>query len=433
MLNKINISGIKISALTFSTSTLILILFSLSLYSLWVTDQKKNKINYIYSEEIMDLDRMLDATEKQISASWGYLLFKEERMLQNLALAKKDFHLYFNQLSEEVTTKEGRKFLHKIRKDNQEYLEFFYTHSAKASNIKSFQDELLRRRDLLTNTLTDFRDFKRNRLKNLRVNSLSDSRQSWQIAIVLGAAGAILVPLLAFIFMKLFQRQYEVLQKLSFKEEWLQGMSHDLKNPIGTILLSTSMLDRKTGHGELSRYISKIKISCQNMLDLIADSISLTQIESGKLLLTKDNHLASQLIDECIENMNLLAQEKGIIIKKEMIENFQVLCDRTKILRVLNNLASNAIKFSSNNKDIILSAKTENNQAIFSVKDCGTGIEEEDLPHLFEKFWQSERDAHKGSGLGLAISKGIIKAHQGRIWVESKIGKGSIFYFSIPM
>jgi signal transduction histidine kinase len=108
-------------------------------------------------------------------------------------------------------------------------------------------------------------------------------------------------------------------------------------------------------------------------------------------------------------------------------------CDRDRVLQVLGNLIGNAIKICQPGDSIAVTCVPAGGEALFAVSDTGPGIPEAELPHLFEPYWSAERHAKKGTGLGLYISKGIIEAHGGRLWVESKQGEGATFYFTLPV
>ena len=110
-----------------------------------------------------------------------------------------------------------------------------------------------------------------------------------------------------------------------------------------------------------------------------------------------------------------------------------VLCDRERILQVLGNLVGNAIKFTPNGGTITVHAEPAEGHVLVSVADTGPGIPDEYVPHIFERYWKGKREGRSGTGLGLYIAKGIVDAHGGRIWLESKVGVGSTFFFTIPI
>jgi signal transduction histidine kinase len=113
---------------------------------------------------------------------------------------------------------------------------------------------------------------------------------------------------------------------------------------------------------------------------------------------------------------------------------FEVDCDRDRVLQVLGNLIGNAIKFTPEGGTIKVRAEQRGAaEALFSVADTGPGIASDELPHVFDRYWQAKKKARCGTGLGLSISKGIVEAHDGRIWVESAPGQGATFFFTIPV
>lgn len=157
----------------------------------------------------------------------------------------------------------------------------------------------------------------------------------------------------------------------------------------------------------------------------------------GKIKFEISATSANDLIDNCIRGFKIIAEEKNISLQAISDVDLKLNCDVKRILQVLNNLVSNAIKFVPEKKGKIeICARRYNGSMLFTVKDNGIGISKEKEQNLFRKFYQVDSSLRRkvgGAGLGLAISKEIIEAHKGRIWVESEEGKGSAFYFSIPV
>jgi signal transduction histidine kinase len=129
-----------------------------------------------------------------------------------------------------------------------------------------------------------------------------------------------------------------------------------------------------------------------------------------------------------------LAISKGLQLKSELpTDLYAVFVDRHRILQVFANLIGNAIKFTPSGGTITVRAEQFEEDIQFSVEDTGPGIPKEEIPHLFDRFWQARKTARLGTGLGLFIVKGIVEGHGGRIWVESELGVGSRFHFTLPM
>ncbi len=169
---------------------------------------------------------------------------------------------------------------------------------------------------------------------------------------------------------------------------------------------------------------------------MVSELLELSRIESGKVPLKLQEVPPCQLIKAAYERLVLQAQREQLTVTISCAEDLPlVLADPVRIEQVLVNLLHNAIKFTESGGTIDLQAYRENNTVIFSVTDTGIGISDEDLPRIFERFYQVDGSSTRrfgGTGLGLAIAKEIVVAHQGRIWAESVLGEGSVFYVSLP-
>jgi len=188
--------------------------------------------------------------------------------------------------------------------------------------------------------------------------------------------------------------------------------------------------------------------SATSLSSLISDLLDIRKVELGKLKLEKSEISASELIEKSISALRPLAEGKNIqMISKTENEDLKLTCDPKRIQQVIYNMLTNAIKFtpttgegrieiSAQELDKHHEASTDGKGSIlFSVKDNGLGIPKDKQQHLFKKFYQVDTSLTRnvgGTGLGLAISKGIIEAHNGKIWLESEEGKGSTFYFLLP-
>ncbi len=140
------------------------------------------------------------------------------------------------------------------------------------------------------------------------------------------------------------------------------------------------------------------------------------------------------LLSEAVEMLRLLAAASSLDLVLDAPDNLpSVLADPPRIQQVLSNLIGNAIKFTPQGGCITLSGFRNAEEVRVSVCDTGLGIPAEQLPHIFGQFWQGNHADHRGIGLGLTIAKGIVEAHRGRIWVESTVGEGSSFFFTLPI
>ena len=231
----------------------------------------------------------------------------------------------------------------------------------------------------------------------------------------------------------------EVLRLNEAKSKFLSIAAHDIRSPVA-IIKSCSDLLLQGYTGNLSKdqeeVINEIDRSCKNMLELIDDFLDFSVIEAGKLEIRPGPVEIGDFLKECCSYNKILAKDKNIEIKLHIKEDCNVLVDPCRLKQVINNLLTNAMKFSPENSVITVETKKINSHMEVSVHDEGPGIEKEEVTKIFEEYCTGKRKLRKGeksTGLGLAICKCIIKAHDGEIWVESNAGKGSSFKFTIPV
>jgi len=222
-----------------------------------------------------------------------------------------------------------------------------------------------------------------------------------------------------------------------FKADFISMVTHDIKNPLNTIILNSTFLIEKYGKGRgdnFEKFLKMISDSGKKILKLIDEFLNLSRIEAGiiKLNLQKANY--ADLIKNVIQNHLRQAENKGINIEVTVPPEPVVLeIDHLQIERVCSNLLDNAIKFTQKGGTISINVRVQEKGAITSVSDTGSGISESELPLLFDKYFRAKTSGKiKGTGLGLAIAKSIIEAHGGVINVESRIAEGTKFLFYLP-
>jgi signal transduction histidine kinase len=220
-----------------------------------------------------------------------------------------------------------------------------------------------------------------------------------------------------------------------YKEEFLAIVSHDLRNPINHISMAAqNLLEEPKDVKELA---SSINRSAGEMLRLIQDLLDIERIAVGKLTLHYEEYDVSEIIKQAVEEFKGDAASKGITLsaKPEDVCGY-VVCDRSRVIQVLSNLIGNAIKFTPAKGHISVNCArsgTEGKEVQVSVSDTGEGIAPEKIKTIFERFSQIKSQDRRGIGLGLYIAKMMVEEHPGRIWVESKLGEGSTFHFTLPL
>ncbi len=226
-------------------------------------------------------------------------------------------------------------------------------------------------------------------------------------------------------------------QAVAVREQILAVVSHDLKNPLSTILLASRARVRWEGSQEpraaLPQSAFRMQRAAERMNRLIGDLLDFASIEAGRLSVARQPEAPGAILNETVSSFEGTAQAKGVQLRADADPQLPMaLCDRGRILQVLSNLVGNALSVTAEGGQVRLLAEARDREILFAVMDTGTGLSGEDLEHLFERYWRSGEARYKGTGLGLAIAQGIIAAHQGRIWAESELGRGSTFYFTLP-
>ncbi|WP_437317759.1 GAF domain-containing sensor histidine kinase [Sorangium sp. So ce385] len=233
-------------------------------------------------------------------------------------------------------------------------------------------------------------------------------------------------------------RLYESAQRaIRAREELVAVVSHDLKSPLATIVMNTSLLRRKLPSSdeaaELRRPVERIQKSADRMNRLIRDLLDLAKLEGGHISVQPVPHDVAVLLGDALELLREEAAEKSLRLELGVELGVErALCDRERILQVIANIVGNAIKFTPAGGEVAVRAEPWGREVRVSVRDTGPGIPEDQRARIFERYWQAKETAHKGTGLGLSIAKALVEVHGGRIWVESKVGEGSTFFFTLP-
>jgi hypothetical protein len=234
-------------------------------------------------------------------------------------------------------------------------------------------------------------------------------------------------------------RMYQQLVELNeLKNKFLGMAAHDLRNPLSVLKGYLGLLmSGKLENTMATDIMQRMDKSCQTMLNLINDLLDISAIESGHLNLQLEPVNLYEYLSECHSSNSMLAKPKSIDFNIDLMPNLpSVMLDKERINQVINNLITNAIKFSFPETVITMKAEQKGDEIIISVADQGQGIPETEISQIFSEFNQTSTRptaGEKSTGLGLAIVKRMVEAHQGQIWVESELGKGSTFSFTLPI
>ncbi|MHC1741300.1 MAG: ATP-binding protein [Anaerolineaceae bacterium] len=234
----------------------------------------------------------------------------------------------------------------------------------------------------------------------------------------------------------LFQDITQQRQIDKMRQDFVSNVSHELRTPLASLkALTETLQDGAVDDPPTAKhFIDRMDIEVEKLTQMVVELLELSRIEYGQISLHLADCDVNDLLSETIDRLKLQAERTAITLVYELPENFPpVYIDRGQIEHVLVNLIHNALKFTPPGGKVTVSAKSEPDQTVFRVEDTGIGIDEETLPRIFERFYKSDesRTSH-GTGLGLSIAKHIIEMHHGKIWVDSVLGKGTIFNFSLP-
>lgn len=237
--------------------------------------------------------------------------------------------------------------------------------------------------------------------------------------------------------MSAHERVAELKDRLDAKTRLMQDVAHELKNPMSVIHGYASFLSREeVPPAEMRKALRAILTNAERVVGMIEHLQDAVRLETSGFAVETRVVEGATLLQEAVESAELEAARRGVRLRwrSPVGDSLHVVAEPKKIAQVLANLLSNALKFTPEGGVIDAHAQRDGNFVRFAVIDTGPGIPADELPQLFERFYQTRDNPQKkhGLGLGLAICKGLVEAHGGRIWAESLLGAGSGFNFTLP-
>jgi PAS domain S-box-containing protein len=237
---------------------------------------------------------------------------------------------------------------------------------------------------------------------------------------------------------KELQRTYEELKELDkLKDEFFQNVTHELRTPITIISGSMDILLGEKLDEEKRKLLEITKRSAVRLNRLVGNILDFSRLEARKRELNLQSLNVTEIIEESVSEQLEFAEKNGVTIETTITEHLPpIKADKNGVKQMLTNLLNNAIKFNKKGGKVVISAEHDKNFITLSVADTGIGIPEDKIPKLFTRFYQvdgSTARRYSGTGLGLAIVKKLVELHGGKIWVESEVGKGTKFWFTLPI
>ena len=226
----------------------------------------------------------------------------------------------------------------------------------------------------------------------------------------------------------------EMLRKAILSRDQVLGVvAHDLRNPISVISMAADSLHQRVAEASVRRAVERVMRAAQRADHLIRDLLEVNAIEAGRFSIDTRRLDTATTILAAIESQQGLAASASVILRSDISpELAPVEADEERLLEVFENLIGNAVKFTNAGGSVTVGASRREQDILVWVADSGPGIHADQLPHLFDRFWQASKRDRRGTGLGLTICKAIVDAHGGHIWAESTVGVGTTMYFTIP-
>jgi two-component system phosphate regulon sensor histidine kinase PhoR len=238
-------------------------------------------------------------------------------------------------------------------------------------------------------------------------------------------------------YLLLFQDLTRMRRLETVRRDFITNISHELRTPLASIKALTETLQGGALEDPpaAERFLERMNTEVDALTQIVSELLELTRIESGQVPLKIKAAKPCKLVNKAAKRLSEQAERADVNLETQCPEDLpQIYADSSRLGQVLSNLLHNAIKFTPEGGQVIIAAKQNVDVIEFSIQDNGIGIPTDDLPRIFERFYKVDHArSESGTGLGLAIARHLVEAHGGRIWVESTEGRGSTFYFTIPI
>jgi signal transduction histidine kinase len=244
--------------------------------------------------------------------------------------------------------------------------------------------------------------------------------------------------LMGYWFGKVKQHEKRLQETNAAKDQFFSILAHDLRSPLSVVLGFLDLM--RTGYDTFDEHVKKRYIcnsyeAAKQLFDLLEDILEWSRIQRGKMPWQPDRHDLFSLIDETLVLLQASAEKKQIGLRMQIAENTPVYADAQMIKTVIRNLVSNALKFTEAGGEVTITSKSACDHEEITITDTGIGINPNDLPNLFRIdviYSTPGTEKERGTGLGLILCKEFVEKHGGKIWVESTVGRGSQFHFTLP-
>jgi signal transduction histidine kinase len=410
--------------------------------------ERRELLVLAYSDSLDIASRAQLAAERIVTVGRGVLLAEAPELEARVKAAAAELTATLDMLEHRARTGEERDLLVEVRRSARRYttvldaiLADTSMRDGRETMAAALRDRLLPERERLDESLGSLVGHWRKLDAESREAARRMASQAFVLSVGIGSAGVLASAMLALMFTRRLAQAYRQEQEatdrargaIRAKEELLGVVAHDLRNPLGAIVVNASLLQRRSQNPEIGRHVRSIESLAKRMGHLVASLLDAAAMEAGRFSIRLERCTASEILGAAVEMFAGAAKERGIDLEpRDDAPGADFPADRERVLQVLSNLLGNALKFTPRGGRITIVAATNATSARFEVADTGPGIGPEQARHIFERYWKAEAGGRHGVGLGLFIAKGIVESHGGRIRVDSVVGQGSTFIFEIP-
>jgi signal transduction histidine kinase len=419
---------------------------AVAIYGLKQTVKNSHDVYTHYTRDVIISGKLRADEEATVASSRGYLITGKSLYLSKMATERSKFLQDLEFLRTHNDSPDQAKLLNEVKDQDSQYqkiLARFIKSRSEGFSVRQlaeqFENEQQPGRVGLENSIDNFLSYTMELFHLERITTSKINEKIFDFLIIISTFAILLATALALIVTRTLSRLFAKSQNAAkVRQEIVEMVAHDLKNPISAINLTTDLMARSL-EGQTS--ISSIEVRRRNevirkasdrMSSIVFTLLDLAKLEAGTFTIDKKKVLPSEILKNTFELFEPLAIQKKLKLEysSDLLPDLE--CDGERIYQVLSNLLGNSLKFTKEKSKIIMNAQVKGEGIVFSVIDEGPGLSTSEMIHVFDRYWQADCNRKIGTGLGLAICKGIIESHNGKIWVESKLGEGSKFSFYIP-
>lgn len=417
---------------------------SVSISAMRSVVNSRGPIAIAHSRDLADVERLRAYALREAAVYRGFLFTRDNLFLEDAGPASAEFLETLNGLKSRLSESPETEYLKRIEATYAAHHTALLGGVAKRKARVSFkllsryfETAIMPRFDDLEAALNQYSLYKNEAYEKARTDAQAGARRELHLIIFIAVTAIGMASVFAYVITKTLTGLYgQLRQAVAARDDLLAMASHDLKNPLTSLLMTCNLHLKYGGAGMSPRAGFEAVQRCgRQMRQLIDDLLDLSRITAGHLTLDLKFREPAAIVDEVVQVLKPTADAKDVLLTAHVADDLPfVRCDRNRVIQVFSNLIGNAIKFTPQGGKVEVSfTKATNDTAIFEVRDTGRGIDPQEIPRVFDRYWQSDKKSRGGSGLGLYISKNIVEAHGGRVWVESKRGVGSRFYVSFPL